>query len=551
MGAPLPAPRVTLVPAGRLGRFARAAVATANPLASEAAARVLAEGGNAADAAIAAAFVLGVAEPQSSGIGGGGFLLYFEARTGAVRALDYRERAPRRAHRRMFRRRGRMRPRLAVDGHLAVAVPGTVAGLAEAHRALGRLPWRRLVDPAARIAEQGYEVRPRTAAALRDRAAVLRRYPASAREFFPLGRPPRAGERLRHPDLARTLRAIAEGGARVFYQGEIARRIAAEMRRGGGLVDEEDLRGYRAIWREPLRARWRDVEVASFPLPSSGGVHLVQMLNILERDDLRAISPATRAHLFVEAMRRAYADRATHLGDPAFHRVPLRGLLSKRYAAALRAGIDLRRATPSRRVRAGDPRRFESPSTSHLGVVDAEGNVVALTQSLNYGFGSGVVVPGTGILLNDTMDDFAIAPGRANLYGLVGGEANAVAPGKTPLSSMMPTLVLRRGRAFLALGGSGGSRIITAVLQVLIHRVALAMDLAAAVSAPRLHHQWLPDDVQVEPAMPAQVLAGLERRGHRLRAGPLLWRVQAVEIADDGTRLAVADPRGDGAAAGF
>lgn len=547
------APRISVAPAGALGRFARAAVASADARASVAAARILAEGGNAVDAAVACAFALAVVEPHSSGIGGGGFLLYYEARTGRVRALDFRERAPRRAHRDLYSRDGRVRPRLASDGHLSIAVPGMVAGLWEAHRALGRLPWRRLVQPAVRLARRGYAVSRRMAEAAAQRADLLRRFGASARMFLPLGRPPRFGERLRHPELARTLRGVAERGAPAFYDGEVADRIAAEVRRGGGLLDRADLAAYRPIWREPVRGRYRGLEVISMPPPSSGGVHLIQMLNMLEGDDLRALTPGARAHLLVEVMRRAFADRATYLGDPAFARVPLRGLLDRRYARALRAGIDLARATPSAAVRPGEPGRYESPETTHLVVVDADGNAVSLTQSLNWVFGSGVVVPGTGILLNDTMDDFVAAPGEANRFGLLQGEANAIAPGKTPLSSMTPTLVLRNGRLWLALGTNGGPAIITGVLQVLVGRLDLGLDLAAAVAAPRLHHQWMPDAVLEEPTRPlGRVRDALSRRGHVVKPGQvLLWKVQAIEVGDRGERQGVADPRGEGAAAGF
>jgi gamma-glutamyltranspeptidase/glutathione hydrolase len=527
-------------------------VSSADARASEEAARVLAEGGNAVDAAITCALVLGVVEQQSAGIGGGGFLLSFEARTGRVHALDYRERAPRRAHRDMFLRHGAAVPRLSLDGHLSVAVPGTIAGLYEAHRKLGRLAWERLVKPAARIAERGYAVGRRVVRALRKRQRVLRRFPASTREFFPGGRVPQAGALLRHPDLAATLRAVSRGGAAAFYEGAVAERIALEMRRGGGILDGEDLRRYRPLWREPLRGRYRGLEVVSVPPPSSGGVLLLQILNILAEDDLSALDPGTRAHLLVEAMRRAFADRAAYLGDPAFAQVPVRGLTDRRYGRALRAGIDLARRTPSRRVQAGAPGRYESPNTTHLSVVDGEGNVVALTQSVNWTFGSGVVVPGTGILLNDTMDDFSVGPGSPNAFQLVGGEANAVAAGKAPLSSMTPTLVLRDGRPWLALGANGGSMIITGVLQVLLGRVALGRDLASAVSAPRLHHQWLPDEVLTERDRPLGKAAALLRRlGHRLRGAISTWLVNSVELAPDGSRLGVADPRGEGATAGF
>jgi gamma-glutamyltranspeptidase/glutathione hydrolase len=547
-------PRVVTVSKGQLGRFSKAAVASANPVASFEAARILAAGGNAMDAAVACALVLGVVEPHSAGIGGGGFLLHYDGNTRQVRALDYRERAPRHAHAALYRRDGGVAQALARDGPLAVAVPGTVAGLFEAHRAHGHLPWRRIVEPAARIADEGYEVQPRVAQVLRKRERLLRRYDASARMFFLEGRIPRAGERLRHPELAATLRAIGEQGPSAFYAGETARRIAAEIARGGGVLDAEDLRRYKPIWRAPIRGRFRGVELVAMPPPSSGGVILLQMLGMVERDDLAKMAAGARAHLFAEVMRRAYADRATALGDPDFVRVPTRALLDARYVEARRAQIDSARATPSARIAAGVPPAAESDHTTHVSVVDAMGNAVTLTQSINYLMGSGIVVPGTGILLNDTMDDFAIAPDVPNEYRLVGATANAIAPYKTPLSSMTPAFVLRGGKLWLALGSPGGSRIITTIFNVLVNRVVLRMDLAAAVDAARLHHQWKPDQIVLETKRPLAgdaLVAGLRARGHRVQHKDRFCNVAAVEVTPDGARQAVADPRFDGAVAGY
>lgn len=547
-------PVVSTVPKGQLGRFRQAVVASANPLASHEGALILAEGGTALDAAVTTALVLGVVEPHSAGIGGGGFLLHYDASSGAVSALDYRERAPRRAFRDLYQRDGGVQQRLAVDGHLAVGVPGTVAGLFEAHAKFGRLPWSRLVEPAARIAEGGYEVQPRVAAVLRLREKVLRRYPASVKEFFPDGRVPKAGERLRHPELAATLRAIGDTGPAPFYTGTIASRIAEEVARGGGLLDAQDLRDYQPLWREPVRGEVHGVEVFSMPPPSSGGLHVVQMLQMLQGDPLATLAPDARWHLLIEAMRRAYADRAEFLGDPDFVQVPRGGLLDARYLAERRRSIDPARATPSSSVRAGDARKYESPSTTHLSVLDGAGNAVSLTQSINYGMGAGVVVPGTGILLNDTMDDFSVAPGTANAYGLLGGEANAVAARKTPLSSMTPTLVLRDGKLWLALGSPGGATIISTVLNVLINRVVLGLELAQAVNAARIHHQWMPDVVLFERSGPGAddaLAAQLRARGHRVTRSDSLGNVQAVELGADGTRYGVSDPRVDGAVSGF
>lgn len=530
---------------------AHGAVATAHGLASEAALGVLKRGGNAMDAAVAASFVISVVRPQSTGIGGGGFLLWHDAKTGNVEALDFRERAPAAATRGMFATADSM------NGHLAVGTPGLVAGLYEAHKRHGSLPWATLVEPAIKIADDGFAAYPGLAEASKERAEILARYPASAALFLPNGKPLAAGDVVRQPDLAWTLRQIATRGAEGFYGGPVRDRLLAEIKRGGGIIAAADLDGYRVKERTPVSGLYHGYRVVSMPPPSSGGALVVQMLNMLAHDDFPAMGFQTvrPLHLIAETMRRAFADRAQWLGDPDFIAVPLRGLLSLNYAAERRRSIDMARATPSSAVLAGDPASVrESASTTHLSVVDAAGNAVATTQTVNFTFGSCVVAAGTGIVLNDEMDDFATKPGEPNAFGLVGAEANAVAPLKTMLSSMSPTIVFGKdGKLLLALGSPGGPRIISAVFQTILNALAYEMPLAAAVAAPRIHHQWLPDSLRVERGtLSADVLSGLRARGHTLlEAGPI-GDVQAIRRAPGSAVLeAVSDTRSEGEARAF
>jgi gamma-glutamyltranspeptidase/glutathione hydrolase len=531
-------------------------VASADAHASRAGIDILREGGNAVDAAVAVGFALAVTHPSAGNIGGGGFMVIRLA-DGRETTIDYRETAPAAAHRDMFLdAAGNPATERSLVGPLAAGVPGSVAGLALAHRRYGRLPLARVMGPAVRLARDGFEVTWHLAAALAGRQALFARFPSTARAFLrPDGTAPVAGERLVQPDLAATLQEVADRGPDAFYRGRIAGLIAAEMSRTGGLITTADLARYSAVERAALTGTYRGYRIVSMAPPSSGGAALLQLLNILEAYPLAeyGLNSSRAMHLIIEAERRVYADRSEWLGDPAFVRVPVEGLTAKSYASWLRASIDEARATPSIAVAPGRPQDFESTQTTHYSVVDAEGNAVSTTTTLNGPFGSGQVVTGAGFLLNNEMDDFSAKPGAPNMFGLLGGAANAVAPGKRMLSSMTPTIVVRDGRTWLVLGSPGGGRIITTVLQVLLNVIDHRMDVQQAVDAPRFHHQWQPDDVRVEQVgFAADVVQALEGRGHTLRVDSDMGGVQAIAIDPaTGLRLGASDPREDGAALGY
>lgn len=535
-------------------------VAAANPAASEAGAEMLRRGGNAVDAAVATSFAISVLRPQSTGVGGGGFLLLYMAERGDSVAIDFRERAPLRASRDMFIRNGEAVPGLSRTGPLAVAVPGLVAGLVDVQQRYGTMPLADVMQPAIRLADEGFPVYPHLARAIAYRADTLRASPATEAVYFRDGQALQAGDLFVQRDLADTLRAIAENGKAAFYTGRVAEAIVGHMQAIGGLLTQDDLDRYRVIDRTPVTGTFRGAQVYSMPPPSSG-VLLVQMLNVLSGFSVQKLgfrSPAA-VHVLTETMRRAFRDRARHLGDSDFVDVPVGRLASSTYADELRAEIDVEAATPS----AGAPSErnagpLESTSTTHLSVVDAHGNAVSTTQTVNLYFGSGVMVPGTGILLNDEMDDFSAQPDKPNAFGLVGmGEANAIAPQKTPLSSMSPTIVTRDGRVELVVGGPGGSRIISSVLQVMLNVVAHRMKLPDAVGAPRIHHQWFPDTLYLEAhdAPEAATLADrLRATGHTVEV--VEWapgkrsrfgNVQAVHVdPQSGLMTGVSDRRGEG-----
>jgi len=543
---------------------ARGMVASPQADASRVGAEVLAAGGNAVDAAIAVSFALSVTDPHHSGIGGGGFLLLRLADGRAV-AIDARETAPGGASRDMFLAPG-IPERASQLGALSIATPSLVKGLALAHERFATKPWAELLAPAIRLAEEGFAVGPSHAAALGfwQKAGLAARFPETAAiQLPPGGAPIRPGFRLVQRELAGTLRTLAAEGARAFYEGPLAQAMAAEVQRRGGLLTTLDLALYEPKLREPVRGEYRGYEVLSFPPPSSGGVALVEMLNVLEGFDLRARGAGSSAsgHVIAEAMKLAFADRNAFLGDPAFVEVPVAGLTSKAYAEALRRRIDppFWRRAPWRwggdvalRVEApGEPPR--GGGTTHFSVADAAGNAVAVTQTINLILGSGITVPGTGIVMNDQMDDFSIAPGRPNAFGLVDTTgANAVAPGKRPLSSMTPTILAKEGRPFMVTGSPGGPRIITTTLLTILNVVDYGMDASEAVAAPRLHHQWRPDVIEVEPPTPADVIEGLRRRGHVVRVGDREWASAQVVLVDPASGLytGASDPRTDGAAIG-
>lgn len=526
-------------------------VAAEHRLASEAGVAVLKRGGNAVDAAVAAALAVCVLNPPSCGIGGGGFLLVYERKTGTVHALDFRETAPAGATADLFLRDGRPAPERSRQGGLAVAVPGEVAGLAAAWRRFGRLPWQAVCEAAVRYARDGFPAGEHTARAIAAEAERIRREPALASVLLrPDGTPPAAGDTLRSPDLARTLERIAAEGPAAFYGGPVARSIAESVAAAGGILTTADLAGYRPVWRTPLRGSFRGFDVYGMPPPSSGGGVILEILGIVGRDDLRRLGHGSGAylHLLAEALQFGFADRAAHYGDPDFVDVPVGRLLSPHRLRDLRNRISHGRShSPDfyGRMSTADDR-----GTAHLSVVDGEGNAAACTTSINGAFGSFVVARGTGIILNNTMDDFSPQPGVANAYGLVGSLANAIAPRKRPLSSMAPTIVLRDGRPAAVAGGSGGPFILSATAQVLLNTLVFAQDARTAVGAPRLHHQWQPPVLSVEPGLDGR-RAELERLGHRTAPAAALGAVGLVRQAGSGRLDGAADPRKGGEAAGW
>jgi len=515
---------------------------------------VLEKGGNAVDAAVATGFALAVTYPRAGNIGGGGYMVIHLARSGRQFAIDYRETAPKAATKDMFLdEKGEPDPRKSRDSALAIGVPGTVAGLALAHERFGSgaFTLADLIAPAIKLAREGIPIEDDVADSLPRARLRLARWPASAKIFLRSdGNALEEGDRLVQRDLASTLEAIAQGGPRAFYEGPIAEKIAAAIETAGGIMTAEDLKEYRPLLRRPVRSTYRGHTVVSMPPSSSGGVLLIEMLNILEGYKLGELDPALRLHLMVEAMRRAFADRAAYLGDSAAA-APLRRLMSKRYAATLRTSIDPERATPSEQIRPEIAPPREGDNTTHFSVVDRHGNAVANTYTLNFSYGLGMVAEGTGVLLNNELDDFAARPSAPNADGLVTGEANTPAPGKRPLSSMTPTIVLKNGRPVLVTGSPGSSRIITAVLQVVVNSLDLKLPLDDAVKAPRIHHQWWPDQISAEPGQPAATTRGLEERGHKVVPSRPSGSTNSIMATPHGL-VGAADPRTRGAlAAGY
>ncbi|MBE9209940.1 gamma-glutamyltransferase [Nostoc sp. LEGE 06077] len=565
-------------------RSKKGMVVSAHPLASEAGLAMFRQGGNAVDAAVATTFAISVVEPFSAGIGGGGFLLLHSEKTGEMKALDFRERAPIKATRNMYLdAEGKVRPNASVNGYLAVATPGTVAGMYEVHRRYGKLPWKEVVKPAIALAKNGFilsnELSWRSIQVYENRKPVILQNSAASAIFTRNGEFYQPGERLVQRDLARTLESIAEN-PQSFYTGKIARAIASDMAQNHGLITLDDLKAYKPIWRNPLCGSFRQAKVCSMPPPSSGGVHLLQILNIIGDTDLSAWGwhHPNSLHLMAEAMKIAYADRSQYLGDPDFVKVPVQALINPAYAKKRRQEINLDVAKPATQIKPVAPEtlkrfgqvsnqivplpnkllqlqatRYESAETSHLCVVDEQRNAVSLTFTINLGFGAGVVTPETGILLNNEMDDFAAAPGVPNAFGLVGNEANAIAPRKTPLSSMTPTIITENNHLRMAVGAPGGSTIITQVLQVILNVLEYKMDVGAAVSVPRIHDQWLPDELRVEPwGLDALTLQDLHRRGHNIKEENAPWgNVNAIAVKADGSLEAAADPRGEGSPRGW
>ena len=528
-------------------------VVSAHPLATEIGLQVLRDGGTAVDASIAVAFALAVCEPYASGIGGGGFVMTYDAAVGKVLALDARETAPMAAHRDMYLVDGKASADLSRDGPLAVGVPGLVRGLAVLHDRLGTRPWAELVTPAVALARDGIPVSP----ILHDRIVLkAEKLNAAARRILmPDGIVPPVGTTLVQTDLAQTLQIIADEGADAFYSGPLAEALADAAQSGELGMTREDLAGYRPRWREPIVGAYHGLDVYSMPPPSSGGVHLIQMLNILSGFDLVAagFGSARSCHLLTEAMKFAYADRSRFLGDTDFIDVPVARLIDPAYAAGQRARIRETEALPVTAIEGAAVVPAESDETTHLSIVDGAGNAVAATLTINLSFGSCLVAPGTGVFLNNEMDDFVAAPGSPNAFGLIGGEANAVAPGKRPLSSMTPTIVLRDGHVRLVSGAPGGAKIISTTLQTLVNVLDFGMDALQAVSAPRIHHQWYPRFLYYEfYGLSPDTRALLTDMGHVLQAREPMCNAQLIVIdPETDRRYGASDPRGMGLAAGF
>lgn len=522
-------------------------VATSHTLATKVALNVLKDGGNAIDAAVTAGFALAVTQPRSGNIGGGGFMLVSKGDGSAPEAIDYREKAPSGATETMYQNEsGEVVQNRSRFTHLAAGVPGTVAGLAMALERHGTLSLKQALAPAIKLAKEGFIVPKRFSEGLEQARERLQRWPATLETFYKEdGSAWQAGERFRQPDLAATLQRIADKGVKGFYEGETAQLIVDEMEKHGGLITRHDLADYQPAIREPVKGSYRGYDIYSMSPPSSGGTHIVQILNMLEGYPIQELghNSAETIHYMAEAMKLAYADRSEYLGDTDYVDVPLKGLTSKSYAEELRQGIKPDKARPAGDIRYGEPSGYESPETTHFSVVDKWGNAVSNTYTINFSYGSGITVQGAGFLLNNEMDDFSAKPGVPNAYGLIGGEANKVEPGKRMLSSMSPTIVRKGDHNFLVTGSPGGSRIITTTLQVIMNVIDHGMNIQTAVSAPRIHHQWLPDEIRIEQGISPDTVRLLESRGHKVVSKSAMGAIQSIMIGEDGTLYGGADPR--------
>jgi len=530
-------------------------VVSEEAIASQVGADILKRGGNAVDAAVAVGFALAVVLPEAGNLGGGGFMLVHLREQNKTVAIDYRETAPAAATRDMFvQANGEVDSDALNFGYTGVGVPGSVAGLTHALARYGTMKLPDVIAPAIKLASAGFILKPSHENTLRNAQERLGRNENSRKIFLKAdGSVPHFGERLVQKDLAWSLTQIAGDGAKAFYEGAIGARLIADIQAHGGVMTRADLKNYRVIEREPVHGTYRGYDIFSMPPPSSGGVHLIEILNVLEGYPLAewGQNSAATMHVMIEAERRAYADRSKYLGDPDFVSVPVAQLTSKKYADDLRKQISLECATPSSEVAPGNLAPYESTQTTHFSVIDRWGNAVSNTYTLNYGYGSGITAAGTGILLNNEMDDFSAKPGAPNAYGLVGAEANAVGPRKRPLSSMTPTLVFKDGKLLMATGSPGGSTIITVVLQTIVNVIDYQQNIASAVSAPRFHHQWQPDNVRVEQGISLDTIALLRAKGHDVQIGRPLGRCESI-MWDSGLFYGAVDPRArSGGAAGF
>ena len=531
-------------------------VASTSEIASRVGVDIMKRGGNAIDAAVAVGLALAVAWPSAGNLGGGGFMMIRRA-NGDTEIIDYRERAPLAASRDMYLDKdGNVIKDASMVGHKAVGVPGTVAGLSMALKRHGKLSWADCIEPARRLAAEGFIVNHHTARSLKGSSELLSKFPDSHRIFLRSGNYFEEGDRLMQPELAATLLRLKLQGPREFYEGKTARMIAEDMKAHDGLITLRDLKEYEPTIRKPLKGTYRGYDILTMPPPSSGGAVLLEMLNMLEQFKMPDYGPnsSEATHLLVEVQRRAFADRAEFMGDADFVKVPVEGLTSKKYANELVKSIDLERATPSSEIKAGRPTAYESAETTHYTIVDAEGNVVSNTYTLNNSYGAGVTARGTGILLNNEMDDFTSKPGVPNAYGLLQGEANAIAPRKRPLSAMTPTIVLKDGQVYFAVGSPGGPTIINTVLQVIVNVIDFKMNIQQAIDTPRFHHQWMPDQVRWEPyGLNVDTRRALEKKGHVFAEKPgFMGDAEGIMIdAKTKMRLGASDPRLGGVPVGY
>ena len=529
-------------------------VASEQGLATQVGLDILKQGGNAIDAAVAVGFALAVVLPNAGNIGGGGFMVLHDDKTGKDVAIDFREIAPAKASRDMYLdNQGNVIDGKSLFTHDASGVPGTVAGMEYALKKWGTMPLSKVLEPAIKLADKGFIVSDVLAQTLKEEKSTLGKWSASKAIFFKNGEPLKSGDLLVQKDLAKSLRLIAKQGAKAFYQGEIATKIAKEMQSHGGTMTLEDLKAYKVVERQPIIGDYRGYKVVTMPPPSSGGVHLIEILNMLEHYPIKedGVNSAKNIHHMAESMKLAYADRSEYLGDPDFVKIPVTGLTSKAYANERVKTIDDNKARLSSTIKPGKPQPYESDQTTHFSVMDKAGNAVAVTYTLNLNFGSGIVVEGTGILLNNEMDDFSVKPGVPNAFGLVGGAANAIEAKKRPLSSMTPTIVMKNNKPWLVTGSPGGARIITTVLQSVVNTIDHEMNPAEAIITPRVHHQWLPDELRVEAGISPDTIKLLQDKGHKVVTKAPMGRIQIIQ-ADDSGFYGYSDPRNpDGKTLGF
>lgn len=527
-------------------------VASQETLASRTGVEILKQGGNAVDAAVAVAFSLAVTLPRAGNIGGGGFMLVHLAKENKTIAIDYREMAPSKAKKDIFLdENGDAVTKLSREHGLAVGVPGTVMGMSLALEKYGTMTMAQVTAPAIKMAQEGISVSPDLAVSLAGLKRRMSQWPSTAAIFYKAdGSDFQVDDILKQPELAHSLQLIAEKGTKGFYEGETAEKLVKAVQEAGGIMTLEDLKHYKAVEREPVRGQYRGYEVVSMPPPSSGGVHIIEMLNVLQQFPIDKFghNTAQTIHVMAEIMKHAYADRSEYLGDPDFYKVPVKQLTDKDYAQKIASQIALNKTTPSEEIKPGNLAPYESDQTTHFSVVDKWGNAVSNTYTLNFSYGSGLVAKGTGILLNNEMDDFSAKPGTPNGYGLVGGDANAVEGNKRPLSSMSPTIVMKDGKPFLVTGSPGGSRIITTTLQIIMNVIDHGLNIAEASNAARVHHQWLPDELRVETSLNRDTISLLEAKGHKVKVQSAMGSTQSIMVTDQGI-FGATDPRHSGSEA--